>query len=147
MIRQNKWCMTFYPPASDNIKAKFIPLSQDSVKLGLFRISEHDEFSYSSLSELKGSVAILRKNFLGEIQQRLSDAGLELVHLETIEQGIQMLLAGRVDYAFGDNTTIETYADIKDISTLQFSTVPLSEYPVGFYYNIDCEEALYKTKP
>ena len=147
MIRQGDWCMSFYPPAADNIKAKFVRLSEDNVKLGLYRLSQGTEFNYASLSELKGSVAILRKNYLDAIQSRLNDAGLELVHLETIEQGIQMLMAGRVDYAFGDNTTVDNYTHIENIDKLQFSKTPLVEYPVGFFYNTDCASALYKSVP
>jgi len=39
----------------------------------------------------------MRSNVLGSIAKQLEDAGLELVHLETIEQGINMLITGRVD--------------------------------------------------
>lgn len=76
------------------------------------------------------------------MHKMLEDAGLKLVHLETVEQGIHMLLAGRVDYAFGDNTSLETYSHIERVNTLQFSDVSLSEYPIGFYYNTDCQSKL-----
>jgi polar amino acid transport system substrate-binding protein len=113
----------------------------------LYRIAKNEPFHYRSLSELQGSVAVLRSTNLGQIHKILEDTDLELVHVETVEQGIGMLLAGRVDYAFGDNTTTDTYTEIKNINKLQFSEIPLTEAKVGFYYNIDCEEAIYKTKP
>jgi polar amino acid transport system substrate-binding protein len=147
IMEQGKWCISFFPPNQQDKKAKFILLSPNHVKLGLYRINQHKAFNYSSLSELQGSVAILRTNSLGLMHSILEGAGLKLVHVETIEQGIHMLLAGRVDYTFGDNTTINTYSEIKGINTLQFSDVPLSEFPVGFYYNLDCEEVLFKAKP
>ena len=147
LIDQGKWCISFYPPRKQNKKAKFVLLSPETVKLGLYRLKQHNEFNYNSLSELHGSVAILRSNNLGAIPKTLEDAGLELVHLEKIEQGIHMLLAGRVDYAFGDTTTIKTYAEIPNIDQLQFSEVPLQETQDGFFYNIDCEESLYKSRP
>lgn len=77
----------------------------------------------------------------------LEDAGLELVHLEKIEQGIHMLLAGRVDYAFGDSSTLKTYAHIDNINKLQFSEIPIYEARIGFFYNTDCEAALFKQLP
>jgi len=101
MIAQGEWCLSFYPPREQNKKAKFVLLSPESVKLGLYRLAQNNELNYTSLSELHGSVAILRSNVLGHIPKKLENSGLELVHLEKIEQGIQVLLAGRVDYAFG----------------------------------------------
>jgi len=147
LIEQGEWCISFYPPRKKNKKARFVLLSPEPVKLGLYRLTQNNEFNYTSLSELHGSVAILRSNVLGSIPKKLEDAGLELVHLNKIEQGIHMLLAGRVDYAFGDNTTIKTYTEINNINKLQFSEVSLHEAEVGFFYNIDCEESLYKSRP
>lgn len=147
LIERGEWCISFYPPGKGNKKAKFVPLSQESVKLGLYRLTQDNEFDYESLSELNGSVAVLRSNTTGVASSKLKDAGLELVHLDTLEQGIHMLLAGRVDYAFGDKKTATAYLGIEGTNKLQFSEVSLHEADVGFSYNIDCEDSLYKTKP
>lgn len=144
LIERGDWCISFYPPSKQDKKAKFVSFSQEPIKLGLYRLSQDKEFNYTSLSELRGSVAVLRSNALGPASKKLEDAGLKLVHLEKIEQGIHMLLAGRVDYAFGDSTSIKTYVGIDDINKLQFSEVSLHEAEVGFFYNKDCEESLYK---
>lgn len=147
IIEQGDWCVSFYPPHKTNENAKFVPLSPEHVKLGLYRLEQPTRFNYESLSELSGSVAMLRSNTLGSTPKMLEDAGLELVHLEKIEQGIHMLLAGRVDYAFGDSSTLKTYAHIDNINKLQFSEIPIYEARIGFFYNTDCEAALFKQLP
>ena len=91
IMEQGEWCISFYPPRQNNKKTKFVLLSPEPVKLGLYRLTQDNKFNYSSLSELEGSVAILRSNDLGPILIKLEDAGLELVHLETIEQGLSLI--------------------------------------------------------
>jgi polar amino acid transport system substrate-binding protein len=147
VIEQGDWCVSFYPPHKTNENPKFVPLSPEHVKLGLYRLEQATRFNYESLSELSGSVAMLRSNTLGSTPKMLEDAGLELVHLEKIEQGIHMLLAGRVNYAFGDSSTLKTYAHIDNINKLQFSEIPIYEARIGFFYNTDCEAALFKQLP
>ncbi len=147
LIEKGEWCISFYPPKKQNKKARFVLLSPETVQLGLYRLTQNNEFTYTSLSELRGTVAIMRSNVLGPIPKQLEEAGLKLVHLETIEQGINMLIAGRVDYAFGDNTTLQTYSENNNINKLQFSEVSLNEVEVGFFYNIDCEKSLFKSRP
>lgn len=147
ILENGGWCLSFYPPKETDPKARFIALSDQYVHLGLLKVAEEGEFTYNSLSALQGSVAIIRSNALGPLHKLIEGAGLELVHLETVEQGIKMLLAGRVDYAFGDNTTINTYTEIEGIHTLQFSSIPSLETQIGFFYNTGCEEELFKKSP
>lgn len=147
LIEQGDWCVSFYPPSKEDKKAKFVSFSQEPMKLGLYRLSQSNAFDYTSLSELHGSVAILRSIASGPVSKKLEAAGLTLVYVEKIEQGIHMLLAERVDYAFGDNTTIDTYINIDNINKIQFSEMSLYDAKVGFFYNKDCEHLLYKTKP
>jgi polar amino acid transport system substrate-binding protein len=113
VIEQGDWCVSFYPPHKTNENAKFVPLSPEHVKLGLYRLEQATRFNYESLSELSGSVAML----------------------------------GRVDYAFGDSSTLKTYAHIDNINKLQFSEIPIYEARIGFFYNTDCEAALFKQLP
>lgn len=144
LIELNQWCLSFYPPKKPGAY-RFVPLSDEKVRLGLYRREQPTPFNYTSLNELKGKVAVLRSISLGKIYTELSNAGLQLVSLETVEQGIRMLLAGRVDYAFGDNTTVLTYLDIPEIETLQFGAPSLHEAEVGFFIHQSCEADVYKS--
>lgn len=145
LLLTNDWCMSFYPPKPNDKNAKFQPLSNEIVKLGLYRLKSNRAFEWQSLSELKNkSVALLRPSKVGLIHQQLIDAQMKLVFVETVEQGLSMLLHKRVDYAFGDNTSInQTAIGMDNKERLQFSKSSLLEAQVGFFYNTHCEHKLF----
>jgi len=148
LMRTNDWCISFYPPKPNDKNAKFQPLSDEVIKLGLYRLKSHTPFTWQSLSELNGkSVALLRPSKEGPIHQQLIDANMKLVFVETVEQGLSMLIHKRVDYAFGDNTAIDQTTIGKDNKNkLQFSQSSLLEAQVGFFYNIRCKHKLFNEK-
>jgi len=148
LMQTDDWCLSFYPPKPNDKYAKFQPLSEEVVKLGLYRLKNHMPFEWQSLSELKGkSVALLRPSKQGPIHRQLINAQMKLIFVETVEQGLSMLLHGRVDYAFGDNTAIkQTVIGKENKSKLQFSKSTLLEAQVGFFYNTRCEHKLFTQK-
>ncbi|MBU2972107.1 hypothetical protein KO527_22475 [Pseudoalteromonas sp. C2R02] len=108
LMRTSDWCISFYPPKPNDKYAKFLPLSDEVIKLGLYRLKNYKPFEWQQLSELKNkSVALLRPSKEGPIHQQLIEAKMKLVFVETVEQGLSMLIHKRVDYAFGDNTAIK----------------------------------------
>jgi polar amino acid transport system substrate-binding protein len=146
-IQRNNWCLSFFPPKPGSPNAKFVPLSKDKVALGLYRLHQNNDFTYQSLTELKGRVAVLRSGTVSTESQRLQKAGLRLVYVESIKQGLDLLLIGRVQYAIGDSTTLLSKTGKALSKKIQFSKHPMREIQVGFFYNLTCEKTLFKRLP
>ena len=148
LINDGDWCVSFYPPDKTNKLSRFIPLSENVVKIGFYRLNEHEAFYWDSLDELKGkTVALLRANKIGQMHQSFINAGLILVYVESIGQGLQMVLKGRVDYAFGDNLALSgNNLTASQRKQLQFSKTTVHQAQIGFFYNSQCEERLFLPK-
>jgi polar amino acid transport system substrate-binding protein len=145
VIKDGHWCLSFYPPSNDNKLARFVPLSDDIVSIGFYRLKKEDRFHWAKLEELSGKmVALLRANAIGKLHQRFIDAGMQLVYVESIEQGLELVLKNRVDYAFGDNLSLpETHFSEDEKRKLQFSESSFYTTKIGFFYNSKCEERLF----
>lgn len=148
LIKEGNWCVSFYPPDKENDLSRFVPLSENIVQMGFYRLKKKEDFYWGSLKELSGkTVALLRANKVGEMHQSFINSGLVLVYVESIAQGLQMVLKGRVDYAFGDNLALLGNNLIKNQrAQLQFSLSTVYEAQVGFFYNTQCEERLFGLK-
>jgi len=144
-ITKGDWCLSFYPPSTGNELSRFIPLSDDMIQLGLYRIKASSAFTWEQLSELKGkSVALLRANTRGKMHQRFIDAGLNIVYVESVEQGIMLMLKYRVDFSFGDVSALErSTLSLIDRRKIQFSDSYISKTHIGFFYNTRCKERLF----
>lgn len=142
-IVSDEWCMSFYPPA-DRSAYRFIQLSDQLVKLGLFRLTEPDTFRWESLTEFSGqSVAVFRAINASGFQNQLKEAGMELVFIETLHQGFQLLAANRVDYVFGDDAAIQSSTLYKEfVDKFQFAESFLMEVPIGIFVNPKCESLI-----
>lgn len=147
VVYTGQWCLTTYPPQEGDQDTFFIPLRPEPIKLGLYRKhhpANRQPFKWDKLSELHGgSIAILRSNIKSQFHHDLTDAGLEIIYVETPEQAIQLLLNGRIDYAQGDNHALETLSNT-DAGKLEFSQSYLFEAEVGFHYRISCAQQLFK---
>ena len=145
IIKDGHWCLSFYPPSSDNKLSQFVPLSDDIVSIGFYRLKEQDRFHWSKLEELSGKmITLLRANKVGKMHQRFIDAGIQLVYVESVEQGLQLVLKKRVDYAFGDNLALsETSFSDDEKGRLQFSESSFYSTKIGFFYNSECEKKLF----
>lgn len=146
-INSDDWCLSFYPPAKDNKLVRFIALSEKDVSIGFYRLKQSQDFRWNTLGELKGkTIALLRANSKGKMHQTFIDAGLVLVHVESIEQGLQLVIMKRVDYAFGDNLSLSGNSlTVEERQSLQFSETKVHVAKIGFYYNIQCETLLFTT--
>lgn len=140
-------CMSFYPPLKGNKDYGFFPLGNgERVKLGLIRKRQSGAFTWDDLSELKGSnVAMLRRTDESRMRENFIKSGVSVVSVETVLQGVRMLEKGRVDYAFGDNSSLSYFSAYEERSFehLQFSTSYLQDVHIGFFYRKDCIERIF----
>lgn len=146
LLAKATYCMAFYPPRSNHEDFAFFPLKDKSVRLGFIRKKQSEDFRWTSLDELKGkSMAILRSNIKSPFLSDLISAGLQPAYVESIAQGLRMLKAGRVDYAFGDETTLSFHERSigLDVQNYQFSETSLLEVPIGFYYRLSCKQQIF----
>ncbi|WP_299974726.1 hypothetical protein [uncultured Pseudoteredinibacter sp.] len=149
IIAGTDWCLSFYPPKTDNSHAIFQSLSDEEVELGLYQLKQEEYFSWDKISILNNKrVAILRSLDFGPVHQSLTDAGAELVMVDSIRQGLRMLLNKRVDYAFGDNYSIHLKLEEQQLyEKLSFSPSQFegAHVQLGFFYNKDCADSLFKS--
>ncbi|QDF74666.1 MULTISPECIES: amino acid ABC transporter substrate-binding protein [Shewanella] len=144
LIHSGQWCASFYPPKQASSNYVHVPLSSQPVELGLYRKRQAEPFSWQDLSDLAGSrIAFLRGFSRDGLGLKFNQAGITLFNVETIRQGLQLLLKQRVDYAFADNISgpmlfSELGVDAKDY---QFSSTLLDSTPVGIWLNLGCDEA------
>lgn len=99
-------------------------------------------FVWASLSELGGAtVGVLRSNKASPLVQELRDAGVEIVYFDSMLQGIKQLKAGRTDYAFGDQASLDYLVAQAGLisSEYQMSDTSLFEAEIGFFYRRDCK--------
>lgn len=147
VVHDGDWCLTTYPPISKKVEAVFVPLMEGNIRLGLLRERKpkiSGPFTWDSLDDLRGkSITILRSNIKTDFHKRLQDAGIDVVEVESMQQGIDLLLKHRVDYTQADNISYLSFpADIRD--KLELSVSSLFETRVGFYFNRVCQDRLFK---
>ncbi|WP_026971894.1 transporter substrate-binding domain-containing protein [Aliagarivorans marinus] len=149
-LTSGQWCLSFYPAKPLLEDARFLSLADEEVAIGLYRrIDDMTPDSWQDLSELAGyRVAVMRNRQVGPFQQQLIDAQLRLVEVNSVAQGLRMLLRGRVDYAMGDSTSLQTYGfsdqQQREIALAQTSLLTAR---VGVFYNPKCEQQLFVTPP
>ncbi|WP_434925900.1 substrate-binding periplasmic protein [Shewanella sp. HL-SH2] len=140
-VQSGRWCLSFFPPPESQ-QAYFVPLSQQKVVLGLFRRKENAPFSWDDLSELKGkNLAIMRYKREGDFHRQFINAGLNMVPIESVEQGFKMLKHKRVDLVFSNQFPdyLFKHPEINS-QDFQFSNTPILEAQVGVYINQACKE-------
>ncbi len=85
---------------------------------------------------------MLRATITEGMQGQLKQAGAVIMPVETVEQGVNLLLKDRVDFAFTDNMSFfEKQKSQKDYAQLAFAKTPLLEVQVGVYFNTQCKYA------
>lgn len=143
VVKSDQWCLSFYPP-EEKAKFQFITLSEQKIGLGLYRKTQPTPFKWQHLSEFKGkSIAVLNYREQGELEQLFTSAGLNVIKVETTEQGLRMLARGRLDFVF--STKANSYLDSLDElekSQFQFSEQHFFEVEIGVYRNPKCDAEL-----
>jgi len=134
------WCLSFYPPASSEFIER-IPLSENKVLLGF--VSKQKQVSWPDFKYFNHKrLAMLRATITEGMQGQLKQAGAIIVPVETVEQGINLLLKGRVDFAFTDNMSfLEKQKTNKEYAQLAFANTSLLEVQLGVYFNTQCKYA------
>ena len=140
-LSSDRWCLSFYPPIEQK-KFPVFDLDDFSIKLGLVRKTQLTPFSWQSLSELSGrKVAMLRSNEKrsDSIKQFLN-ANIELINVESVSQGLQLLEKERVDYVFSDfagGQYIMKQLGLH-LADYQFSQTLLLETNIKVWHNPKC---------
>jgi len=139
-LTKSDWCLSFYPPAPSEFIER-IPLSEDKVLLGF--VSKQQQVTWQDFKYFKQKrLAMLRATITEGIQGQLKQAGAVIVPVETVEQGINLLLKGRVDFAFTDNMSfLEKQKTNKEYAQLVFANTSLLEVQLGVYFNTQCKYA------
>tara|TARA_B100000446_G_scaffold64273_2_gene60888 strand:+ start:3488 stop:4168 length:681 start_codon:yes stop_codon:yes gene_type:complete len=144
VLSSEHWCASFYPPIDlPHREVRFIKLRQEPVNLKLYRLMSDNDFRLSDLSELRGQrLAVLRYREEGKFQRKFIEAGLLITKVETISQGFKLLLANRVDYALGDNLSVQHIFPSIDsqqgLSRIQASDLTLDSFFVGVFVHPSC---------
>lgn len=139
-LTKSDWCLSFYPPAPSEFIER-IPLSEDKVLLGF--VSKQQQVAWQDFKYFNHKrLAMLRATITEGIQGQLKQAGAVIVPVETVEQGINLLLKERVDFAFTDNMSFfDKQKTNKEYAQLAFAKTPLLEVQVGVYFNRQCKYA------
>lgn len=147
VIQDGHWCLSTYPPKQNYKGAKFVPLSDERVVLTLIRVTRNEAFEWNELSEFEGKyVALLRSKTQTALQAKMIEAGLRLVYVGNLEQGLSMLLKQRVDFVLGDKKIMmESKVGQLNKEKLQISTSALHEADIGFFYNTTCQNKIFGT--
>lgn len=149
-IRRNQWCLSFYPPSSAGVEYWRLTLSEQLIRVGLYHRLTDDINRWKSLEQLQGrKVALLRALQRTEFVARFNHLGIIPVYVDSVKQGINMLLRQRVDAALGDDGLKAYLEEIKGNPVpIIFSDNISKEIEVGVYVNNDCWVAeLLEAKP
>ncbi|GGB45329.1 hypothetical protein GCM10011316_16710 [Roseibium aquae] len=140
MVRSDAWCASLYPPPAEI--GHFIQVSNRAIDVGFLRRKIPGPFLWTDLGHFKNrKIAVLRARTSGGLLAPIETAGAQFVDVETVQQGIKLLLAGRVDYAFADNTTLSGFpAGSTERQSLEFSETVLERFPVGLYVSANCRQ-------
>ena len=144
LIQNEQWCASFYPPGKVGKDVIVVPLSNEPIRIGLYRKKEASLFKWDELSELKGAeVAFIRTLDRDGIGLEMLNAGLKLFDVNDVKQGIKLLIKGRVDYAFADQVSGEYIFQSlgEDMSKYQFSLSFIKAFPAGIWLNLSCPNA------
>ncbi|WP_430461433.1 hypothetical protein ACQUQU_01265 [Thalassolituus sp. LLYu03] len=134
----NNWLISFMPDWEGRAHIESFVLLENGVKDMLFRRTQNDPFRWQDLSFLQGkTVAITRGLPADNVAETVRNAGGSVVLVTTPEQGIRMLLAGRVDYTEGLYEAGFYFANKAgfDPGELQASEPPLFTLPLKIYLN------------
>jgi polar amino acid transport system substrate-binding protein len=140
-LSNGQWCYSFYPPPK-GVSTNKITLTKNEVVIGLVRLKQEVAFKWSSLSSFNGlTVAILRSDENSEFSRQFTEAGLNVVYVETVSQGLSLVSLKRADFSLYDNYNYGLLSDtIK--SSLQFSEVALLTTPITLFVNPECDPNL-----
>lgn len=143
-VSRGQWSASFYPPKQPEPGYVWLQLDNRLVELGLFRLRytadpASNAINWPELTNTKGKVAIGRQANPEKrgLQSVLKDSQLELVQVDNLEQGFQLLAKGRVDYVFSEKVVGFYIAQGlgSDERVLEFSQKPVYTTHIGLWVN------------
>lgn len=137
------WCISFYPPSKDTPHV-FKQISQERIDMRLVRRKSEVPFSWTSLEVFRGKkMAMLRALSIEEEYRPFTNAGVEFIFVETMEQALTMVAQGRVDFASADRESLSFHNDkFPDLQKLEASGKIIRSYPVGMFLSERCKDIL-----
>lgn len=132
------WLASFFPPKTGSSHVEVVIVAPAAIRMGLFRQRKTGEFSWQALSELRdNTLATIRSDYSSAYVTPFVKAGMNMVFVDSIEQGIRMLAEGRVDYVLSIEDTGWYYADLHNLGReqLQFSDSIIATFPHVLYVN------------
>ncbi|GGQ03829.1 hypothetical protein [Shewanella litoralis] len=140
-LKSNNWCLSFLPPQTPSAQHLQVILADKTIPLMLFRLAEPQVFIGN---ELKNKVIAHLPISLDDRKVRsFADAGAKLQLVDTIEQGLSLLLEQKVDYVYGDQQGINFAANKLNFPAmlLQDSAMVFYQFPMAVWLNTQCESA------
>jgi polar amino acid transport system substrate-binding protein len=140
------WCIALYPP-SPGTSFVFHRIGETSLFLRLVRQKSEDAFSWDAPTYFAGKkIALLRTKSMADYWQPYKEAGAEFVFVETLEQAMNMVVRGRVNYAVANDIILEQFnSALPDNQKLQLSETTVQEFPSGVYLSARCRDLLDST--
>lgn len=138
-VNQESYCASFYPPKSQDQRT-FVAFNDKQIEIKLVRRNAEGTFAWTAGSYFTGSrIAVLRNYGQSPLFQDFDKAGAELVPVETVDQGMEMLRLGRVDYAVIDSYKFaKEYSNRSGGTKYQMSRNTLDTTKVGIYIGPEC---------
>ena len=132
------WLLSAFPPPDIEKHIEIIELPGINIPFSLFRLHQPGKFQWDDLSELAGSTLIVTRTLKESTSiDKYRQAGLELLFVNDIEQGIKILRKGRADYLLSALDTVRYYSSKMGIreKEIQFAETIIRHYPYTFYLN------------
>ncbi|GGP43870.1 hypothetical protein [Shewanella saliphila] len=140
-LANNDWCLSFFPPQKPTKQHLQIILDDKKIPLTLFRLAEPQVFIGNELADKV--IAHLPMAVDDRKVRSFTDFGATLKLVDTIEQGVSLLLAQKVDYIYGDQEAINVASQKLNFPAilLQDSAMVFYRFPIAVWLNTQCASA------
>jgi polar amino acid transport system substrate-binding protein len=140
-LNSNNWCLSFLPPKTPSALHLQVILADKTIPLMLFRLAEPHVFIGNELKDKV--IAHLPISLEDRKIRSFVDAEAKLQLVETIEQGLSLLLEQKVDYVYGDQQGINFAANKLNFPAmlLQDSAMVFYQFPMAVWLNAQCKNA------
>ncbi|MDD8060900.1 MULTISPECIES: hypothetical protein [Shewanella] len=140
-LANNEWCLSFLPPQKPTKQHLQIILDDTTIPLTLFRLAEPQVFIGNELADKV--IAHLPIAVDDRKIRSFTGSGATLKLVDTIEQGVSLLLAQQVDYIYSDQEAINAASQTLNFPAilLQDSAMVFYQFPIAVWLNTQCTSA------
>ena len=138
LFNDRDWLLSIYAPDRQTSDVDVIPLPGARFAYSLFRRRAASDFRWQSLKDLSGhSLTMTRALNDSDEVRRYRQAGLTVLFVDNIRQGLQMLLSGRTDFLLTTRETGHYYLQQLgvDADQVQFADTVIQWFPYTVYLN------------